>query len=117
MTEQTAPPQPDDALDELVSELLGFGVVISQMITHMIRCDAAGKAAPDAAPIPDVAHSVTCDVLADVVRRRSRRDVKVAAAIIKDATESIAEDIFWFPWRRWMAQEVIDHGLVKTSNT
>ena len=97
MTEQAPPPQPHDALDELVSELLGCGAVLSQMIGHMIPCDAAGKAAPDAVPIPTVAHSLIRDVLIDVARRRPRRDVKVAAAIIRDATEAIAENIFLVP--------------------
>ena len=97
MTEQAALPPPHDALDELVSELLGCGAVLSQIIGHMIRCDAAGKAAPDAAPIPTIAHSLIRDVLIDVARGRPRRDVKVAAAIIRDATESIAENILLVP--------------------
>lgn len=97
MTKQAPPLQPHDALDELVSELLGCGAVLSQMITHMITCDAAGKAAPDVAPIPTVAHPLIRGVLIDVARRRSRRDVKVATAIIRDATEAIAENIFLVP--------------------
>jgi hypothetical protein len=97
MTEQAPPPQPHDALDELVSELLDCGAVLSQMMAHMIMCDAAGKSAPDAVPIPTVAHSLIRGVLIDVARRRSRRDVKVAAAIVRDATESIAENIFLVP--------------------
>ena len=97
MSSHAALPQRNDTLDELVRELLGCGAVLSQVVTHMIRCDAAGRAAPDAAPIPDAAHSLIRDALTDVARQRSRRDIKVAAAIVRDATESIAENIFLVP--------------------
>jgi len=55
MTEPIDSFQPPDALDELVEQLLECGAVLSQIISHMVRFQAGGRAAPDAAPIPEVA--------------------------------------------------------------
>jgi hypothetical protein len=85
----------DDALDELVSELLGCGAVLSQMIGRMVQWESAGRSPPDAAPIPTVAHELLSGVLGKVKRRHSRRDLRVAAAIVGEATEAITEDIFF----------------------
>lgn len=87
----------DDALDELVSQLLDCGAVLSQIISRMVQWESAGRSAPDAAPIPTVAHELISSVLDQVKRRHSRRDLKVAAAIVGAATEAIAEDIFFVP--------------------
>jgi hypothetical protein len=90
-------PQSHDELDELVSQLLGCGAVLSQIISHMVRCEAEGRSAPDAAPIPEVAHSLIRSVLTDVGRARSRRDLRSAAAIVSQVTEAISEEIFMVP--------------------
>jgi hypothetical protein len=90
-------PQSNDALDELVSQLLGCGAVLSQIISHMVRFQAAGRSAPDAAPIPEVAHSLIRDVLGEIGRAHSRRDLRNAAAIVSEATEAIAEEVFMYP--------------------
>ena len=84
----------DDALDELVSELLGCGAVLSQMISRMVEWESAGHSAPDAAPIPTVAHELIGSVLDEVKRRHSRRDLIVAASIVGEATNAITENIF-----------------------
>jgi predicted amidohydrolase len=97
MTEHAQPRQPTDALDELVSELLSCGAVLSQIIAHMVRWEAAGRSAPDAAPIPTAAHSLLRGVLTDVAQRYSRRDLKIAAAIVKGAADAISEDVLLFP--------------------
>ena len=86
---------PPDALDQLATELLECGGVLSQIISHMVRFQAAGRAAPDAAPIPEVAHSIVRDVLNHVGKRHSKRDIRVAAAIVKEATTAIRDDIFF----------------------
>ncbi|MBV8954483.1 MAG: hypothetical protein JO179_10115 [Solirubrobacterales bacterium] len=86
-----------DALAELVTQLLECGAVLSQIIGHMIRAEAAGRSAPDAAPIPEVAHELISGVLADVRKSYSSRDLKTAAAIIQKATYAIGEDIFLVP--------------------
>jgi hypothetical protein len=82
-----------DALDDLTTQLLECGAVLSQLISHMVHLQAAGRSAPDAVPIPDVAHSLIRSVLRDVGKRHSKRDIKVAAAIVKQATASICDDI------------------------
>jgi hypothetical protein len=97
MTEHTDPAQRKDALDELVTELLECGAVLSQMISGMVQWEAAGLSAPDAAPIPETAHTLVRGVLGDVRRRHSRRDVRVAAAIVKESTAAICENIFFIP--------------------
>jgi predicted amidohydrolase len=84
-----------DALDDLTTQLLECGAVLSQLISHMVEFQAAGRSAPDAAPIPEVAQSLIRGVLRDVGKRHSKRDIKVAAAIVKQATASISRDLYY----------------------
>jgi hypothetical protein len=93
MTEYTNPSRPPAALDDLVTQLLECGAVLSQLIAGMVEFDRSGRSAPDAAPIPVVAHELIRSALGDVRRRHSRRDIRVAAAIVAQATDAIAEDI------------------------
>lgn len=86
--------QSKDALDELVRQLLECGGALSQVVASMVRFQAAGRSAPDAAPIPVVAHSLIRSILDDVGRRYSDRDLKTAAAIVEEATEAICHEIF-----------------------
>ncbi|MDQ6776870.1 MAG: hypothetical protein M3071_11800 [Actinomycetota bacterium] len=86
---------PPDALDQLVTQLLECGGVLSQIISHMVQFQAAGRSAPDAAPIPEVAHSLVRSVLGDVGKRHSKRDINIAAAIVKQATASICAEIYY----------------------
>jgi hypothetical protein len=94
MTEHIDSSPPPDALDDLVTQLLECGSVLSQIISHMVQYQAAGRSAPDAAPIPEVAHSVIRGVLGGVGKRHSKRDIKVAASIVKQATASICDEIY-----------------------
>jgi hypothetical protein len=86
--------EPPDVVDELTAQLLACGAVLSQIISHMVRNEAAGRSAPDAAPIPEVAHTLLHDVLADLPKRRSRLEIRKASAIVAEATEAISENIF-----------------------
>jgi hypothetical protein len=88
---------PSDPLDELTAQLLACGGVLSQIISHMVACAASGQSAPDAAPIPDVAHKLIRDVIDELAKRYSRRDIKVTAKIVAQATELIADNIFFVP--------------------
>lgn len=88
-------PETPDVLDELTMELIDCGGVLSQMIGRMIAYDAAGHSAPDADPVPEVAHRLIRDVLGDIPKRHSKRDVAVAARIVHEAVERICEDIFF----------------------
>jgi hypothetical protein len=97
MTETTDSISSDDTIDELAFQLLGCGAVLSQMVSGMIRCEASGRSAPDAAPIPTVAQSLIRDVLGDLKRHHSRRDLAVAAAIVDEATDAICQNIFFVP--------------------
>ena len=81
-------------LDELAAALLSCGAVLSQLISSMLEFERSGRSAPDAPPIPDVAHSLVVDVLDGLRRRHSRRDIRVAAGIIGEATDAICSDIF-----------------------
>jgi hypothetical protein len=95
MTDHIDSSQPADGLDDLVTQLLECGGVLSQIISHMVRFQAAGRSAPDAAPIPEVAHSLIRSVLGGVAKRHSKRDIKVAAAIVKQATAAICDEIYY----------------------
>jgi hypothetical protein len=80
-------------LDEFIAQLLGAGAVLSQIITQMVRYDAARGGAPDAVPIPQAAHELLASVLTDVRRRYSRRDLIVAARMLKEATDRICQEV------------------------
>jgi hypothetical protein len=84
-----------DCLDELVTELLQCGGVLSQIIGRMVEFQASGRPAPGAVPIPEIAHSLIRGVLDGVRKRHSRRDIRVAAAIIREATDAIVDDVFF----------------------
>jgi hypothetical protein len=95
MTDHVDSSPPPDALDDLTTQLLECGGVLSQIISHMVQFQAAGRSAPDAAPIPEIAHSLIRGVLGGVGKRHSKRDIKVAAAIVKQATASISNEIYF----------------------
>jgi hypothetical protein len=84
-----------DALDDLTTRLLECGAVLSQLISHMVEFQATGRSAPDAAPIPEIAHSLIRGVLRDVGKQHSKRDIKLAAAIVKQTTASISRDLYY----------------------
>jgi hypothetical protein len=95
MTDQLDSSQSPDVLDELVRELLEIGGVLSQIIRRMVEFDASGRSAPDAVPIPEMAHVLIRDVIGEVRKEYSKRDIRVAARIIGHATEAITENIFF----------------------
>jgi hypothetical protein len=95
MTEHHDSSKPPEPLDDLVTELLECGAALSQIIDHMVQFQASGRSAPDAVPIPEIAHSLIRGVLTGVRKGYSKRDIKVAAKIVKDATSAICEDIFF----------------------
>lgn len=97
MTDQLAGSEPRDALDELVDQLLDCGSVLSQIVGHMIRVEAAGLSAPDAAPIPEIAHGVLRDALGGIRGRHPDHDLTIAATIIEQATHAMSENIFIVP--------------------
>jgi hypothetical protein len=96
MSEDTHPrTDPPNPIDDLVTELLECGAVLSQIISHMVAYQAAGRAAPDAAPIPEVAHELLRGAMPGVTKQHSRRDIKVAAKIVRQATAEIGDNIFF----------------------
>ena len=97
MTQHIRGATPRDGLDDLVAELLQCGGVLSQIMSQMSQCESSGRSAPDAAPIPETTHSLICGVLREVTRKHSSRDLKVAARIINEVTETILENIFFMP--------------------
>lgn len=88
-------PEVPDVLDELTMELIDCGGPLSQLIGGMIAYDAAGRSAPDADPIPEVAHRLIREVIGDLRKRHSKRDIAVAARIVHEAGERICNDIFY----------------------
>ena len=97
MTDQSTSNGARDPLDDLVSELLECGGVLSQIISHMIEFEASGKSAPDAAPIPEVAHSLIRSVIGHVQLRNSRGHIRAAARIVGEVTEAICNEIYFVP--------------------
>jgi hypothetical protein len=94
MTDPHIPHQPPDALDGLVASLLDCGGVLSQIISHMVRLEASGRAAPYAAPIPEIAHSLIRSVANPVGRRHSKRDISVAARIVTEMTQVMSDEVY-----------------------
>jgi hypothetical protein len=87
--------QPPSPLDELVAALLECGGALSQIISHMLEFQAAGRSVPDAAPIPEVAHTVIKDATRALTKRHSKRDIRVAAKIVEQATTEICDNVFF----------------------
>jgi hypothetical protein len=88
------PSPPPDALDELVKQLLECGGVLSQIISSMVEFQSSGRSAPDAAPIPEVAHTLIRSVVEGFGTRYSKRDLKVAARIVREATDAMCSDLY-----------------------
>jgi hypothetical protein len=86
-----------DMLDELITQVLVCGGVLSQIISHMVEAQASGRSAPDAAPIPEVAHSLIRGVIADVAPLHSDEEITTTTAIIEEITNAISENIFLVP--------------------
>ena len=84
-----------DPLDALTEQLLECGAVLSQIISNMVHFEAAGRSAPDAAPIPDVARGLIRDVIQGLASRHSGAQISAAATIVGQATEAIGNDIFF----------------------
>jgi len=61
----------------------------------MARFDAAFGERPDAVPIPQAAHELLSSVLAGLKPRHPRRDWNVAAAILKKATDTMCNDVYF----------------------
>lgn len=87
-------PHPPDVLDELVDELLDIGGVLSQIITGMVQFEESGHAVGDMVPIPEMAHRLIRDVIGDLRKEYSKRDVRVAAKMVGQATELICGNLF-----------------------
>ena len=85
---------PPDALDEFVTRLLDCGGVLSQIIASMVEFQSSGRSAPDTAPIPEVAHSLIRSVIEGFGTRYSKRDLKVAARIVREATDAMCNDLY-----------------------
>jgi hypothetical protein len=95
MTDQANSYTPPDALDDLVGQLLDIGGVLSQIIDRMVQFDASGRSAPDAVPVPEMAHALIRDVVGDLRKAYSKRDLRVAAKIVEEATGAICNNLFF----------------------
>ena len=89
-------PTPDErsaVLDELVSELLICSGAIHHMVSGMIDYEMTYGSPPDA---PSLAQNVETLVSAAAEPRvlRSKRDLHVAAAILREITAAVREDIY-----------------------
>ena len=102
MTDSASASLPPDALDRLTTSLLECGGVLSQIVADMARFQAAGLSAPNAVPVPEAAHAVVKDAIGALGHRHSRRDLKMAARVIAEATEAIVNDVF-FVDPEWLA--------------
>jgi hypothetical protein len=93
MTKRTAHKQPTP-FDELVTQLLECGGVLSQIISSMVQFEASGKSPPGIAPIPEVAHSLILGVTTDLTRKYSEDEIATCARVVEDMTTAISEQIF-----------------------
>ncbi len=93
MNDHVSPPPPD-ALDDFVSQLLDCGGVLSQIISSMVEFQSSGRSAPEAAPIPEVAHTLIRSVLEGADSRYSKRDIKVAARLVRETTQLICSELY-----------------------
>lgn len=87
----------DDCLDALVTQLIGFGGPMSQMISHMHEAEASGLSSPDAPPILEIAHKLIRDVVDDLADRHTDAEIRTSAEIVEQVTTAICENIFFIP--------------------
>jgi hypothetical protein len=96
MTNQPQPNQPRDVLDELVEHILICGGVLSQMVNHMVECEAARGGEPAGSPqVLEVAHELIRSVLGPVTARHRAAELETASVIIDEVTTEICEEIFF----------------------
>jgi hypothetical protein len=80
-------------LDELVSELLVCSGSIHHMISGMIDWEMTYGSPPDAPSLAQNAHTLVGGAARPRLRH-SKRDVRVAAAILREITAAVREDIY-----------------------
>lgn len=97
MTDQHHLQRPPDVLDELTTELLGCGGVLSQIVSHAVRWEAAGGSTPDAAPVSDVTRALVRDALQDLSQHHAKHELRRAAAVLSEATTLLCDNIFLVP--------------------
>ena len=97
MTNHAKSSQPAPALDELATQLLACGAILSQIVSRMARNAAARRSAPDAMPIPDAAHEVILSAIADDLRRHRDTELIAAARIVQLATDALYDNVFFVP--------------------
>ncbi len=98
MTDHTQSSQPAGPFDELATQLLECGAVLSQVVSHMVQFEASGRSAPDAAPVPEVAHDLVSEAIAHDVKQFSKADIVRAAEVVEAATDAIHQNIFFVPF-------------------
>jgi hypothetical protein len=86
---------PTDPVDELATQLLECGGILSQIISHMVAYQEGLPSGQHEVPIPETAHALIRDVLGSVRKSHSKRDIKVAAAIVRQAADVISEEVFF----------------------
>jgi hypothetical protein len=96
VTNQNTPPA-GDVLDALVTQLLGCSAALSQIIAHMCEAKASGLSSPEAAPIPEAAHSVIRSVVEDLPKRHSDEALRTSADIVHEVATAICEEVFFVP--------------------
>lgn len=94
--ERSEPSEPERPapLDDLIDELLDCGGVLSQIITAMVEFQAGGRAAPDQAPTPEIAHSVIRGVSGGLAERFSPADLETTATVVHELTEALCSELF-----------------------
>ena len=88
------PSAADGPLGDLVCELIDCGGVLSQMVADMLAFEAAGHCTDETLPVGEAMYAVILSALAGLRHRFSRRDLGVAARIVKQATDAMCSEIF-----------------------
>lgn len=89
MNNNTPFQQTPDALDDVVAQLLQYGGAFSLMLGHMVD-----SAKADSPPINEVAHGLIRSACEHLRHEYSKRDLKTAARIVQQITDSMCSDIY-----------------------
>jgi hypothetical protein len=87
----------DTALEGLAEHLLACGGVLSQIVNHMVRSEAAGRSSADAVAIPVALHELRRGILEPLASTHPKSEIEATTAMLAEVTETIRDEVLLVP--------------------